>query len=136
MKKNKICVNCEARVGLEETICPYCGFDGIGIKEKQDFESDLYPPIYNLEEKKMMSTEKKTDIEKKVETNEEKQEKISLFPFITFSLGISVLIFGIFLFLFSTKGEIFFRWNAKFWFFYVLISLPLIFLANKMSSKK
>lgn len=125
-KKMKLCNHCDGMVDMDVIICPYCGNDVSEIEDREESNKDpLYPPPY------------KPQTEKKEETKQEKSEKkFTFLPFILFSLGVNILLFGLFLFLFSTKGELFLRWKATYWFVYVLIGLPLIFIGNKLFSSK
>ncbi|KPK32623.1 MAG: hypothetical protein AMS24_03635 [Chlamydiae bacterium SM23_39] len=123
-KKMKLCTHCDGMVDIDVIICPYCGNDvsEIGDENKINKET-LYSPPY------------KPEIEKKEEEKKE-EKKFNFIPFILFSLGINILLFGFFLFLFSNKGELFLKWKATYWFVYVLIGLPLIFIGNKLLSSK
>ena len=151
----KLCSNCDGMIDLDVILCPYCGEDV--SKEKKDNISidNLYPPPYNpnyqknieedfqeksFQEKIFQEKDSEKTLEKTLEKEDilenKKEEKSSfLFPFLLFSLGINLFLFGIFLLLFSANGEIFLKWNAKLWFIYILLGLPLILIGNKLFSK-
>ena len=56
-------------------------------------------------------------------------------PILLFSLGVNILLLGLYLLIFSTNGEIFIRWNAAIWYVYLLVGVPFIIVGYKMLSK-
>lgn len=118
-KRMKMCANCDGMVDLEVIICPYCGNDVAQTQEKTSHLNDLYPPPYQPKEEN-------------VKEREEEEKKVSIWPFFIFSIGVNISLFGLFLFLFSSKGELFLRWKSSFWFVYVLVGAPLIFIGNRL----
>ena len=128
--RRKLCLNCDGMVDLDVIVCPYCGNDMTKVVENfktssQESLTALYPPPY-----------KPKDIETSNPTAEPKEDKkSSVIPAFIFSIGINICLFGLYLLLFSTKGEIFLHFNATIWFVYVLLGSPLAFFGYKMLSK-
>jgi hypothetical protein len=56
-------------------------------------------------------------------------------PILLFSLGVNVILLGLYLLIFSTNGEIFIRWNAAVWYVYLLVGVPCVAFGYKMLSK-
>ncbi len=138
-KKMKLCAHCDGEVDLDVVVCPYCGsnlsevnsqnktFSGL----KKNFEdplSSLYPPPYQPKTPEPVA--------KVLEEETEKETKPSLLiPTLIFSLGINILLFGLYLLFFSSKGELFLHFNAELWFVYLMLGAPLSYLGYKMLSK-
>lgn len=119
MAKKTMCKNCDGLIDFDVIACPYCGSEVSFNKEES-----LFPPPYP-------SQEEKEPLEENV-----KEKNISKFPFFLFSLGLNISFFGVFLLLFSSKGKVFLSWNAKLWFLYLILGIPLMLLANKLRPKE
>lgn len=135
-KKMKMCANCEGSVDWDVMICPYCGNNVIQndseVKsmKKDDALSTLYPPPYKPSNVQAPQPQEMKEQEVK------KQSKLaSILPTLLFSLGVNVLLFGLFLLIFSKNGELLLRWDTSFWYIYVLLGLPFIFVSYKKLSK-
>lgn len=153
-ERTKMCPNCDGSVAMEVSICPYCGMnvfkknESIANQTKEEdvqtlsYEetlSSLYPPPYkpkviqtsatlnNLEE----DLENETNQENVHETGENKNEKGAFVPTTLFWLGINILLFSILLLIFSEGGFLYLKWNAKYWFLYSIISIPLLYFGFK-----
>ncbi|MCH9633936.1 MAG: hypothetical protein S4CHLAM7_06700 [Chlamydiae bacterium] len=153
----KMCWNCDGHVHVYELQCPYCGvdltekekeeasFEEINVSEALEAESpqdmvveehpkveieDDYanPPFQDLIE----------DVEQEViqETNweaiaaEEKEPDLDnpLASLLLLLPGSLFFLFGLALFLFSEDGFLTFRFNAKYWFCYLMGSCFVLYL--------
>lgn len=137
-------------------------FPGAQYKKKMSVEetlSSLYPPPYNpknIPEPDIMKNssddpiintsrkfnfmeEEKVNVAEKVQEKKVDQNSTSSFfrilPILLFSIGVNVLLLGLYLLIFSTNGEIFIRWNADLWYVYMIVSIPLVAFGYKMLSK-
>ena len=140
--KKKLCWNCEGNVELKHENCPYCGVSlNVSPLAGTKTHADLAPP-YRVASNHSSSipnapysspsseTESKTT-DKLPSTGEFQAIAISLtFLFIGSVFGI----FGILLFLFSDSQGVFtLSWHGSYWYIYVLLALPLLFLGWKVS---
>jgi hypothetical protein len=146
-KKMKLCAHCDGQVEFDMMLCPYCGNNlsevkdpasksfSAGVKKNLSTEetlSSLYPPPY---QPKNVSPQVKA-IEPEEECVEKTESKPSiLIPTLIFSLGINILLFGLYLIFFSSKGEIFLHFNSDLWFVYLLMGAPLSYIGYKMLTK-
>jgi len=153
----KMCPSCEGNIAMDATFCQYCGSNVFERNEnlanqqtKEDVKSlsyeetlsSLYPPPYKPKAIQTASTkyyeENEEDKENKnsneineSDLKEEEEEKSALIPTILFWLGINILVFSILLLIFSKDGVLHLKWNAKFWFLYSMISIPLLYFGFK-----
>lgn len=140
-KKMKLCTHCDGQVDLDVVVCPYCGNNLSDPKDNQRFPgvkkslnaeetlSSLYPPPYQPKSQEAAVK----PIEEEV--SEKESRPSLLIPTLVFSLGINILLFGLYLLFFATKGELFLHFNADLWFVYLLFGAPLSFVGYKMLSK-
>lgn len=143
----KLCPHCDGDVDLEIIVCPYCGKDvneqklnptiqkpvsAAGSLSPEQTLSSLYPPPYKIKtyDQEMHQEEEAEEVipEQPKELIEEKQH---LTPVVLFSIGLNLLFFGLFVFLFSSKGGLFLRLNSNLWIVYVLFGCPLIYFGYR-----
>lgn len=144
----KMCIFCHAQVAVDARICPFCRahFDQVAsqtermkpveknrstLTEKQTLDS-LYPPPY---QPKMERIEEDAEEEKIVEKKEVSKSSSLLIPIFLFSVGSQLLIFSIFLLLFSEEGMLFLRWKASLWYLYLLVSVGFLYTGYYLFSK-
>ncbi|MFA6119503.1 MAG: hypothetical protein WCT85_00315 [Parachlamydiales bacterium] len=145
-QRTKLCPNCDGRVELDANICPFCGNS---ILERNDTKnqkaaadnktssyedtlSSLYPPPYkpkSMEAVANFSEDQESSDEE--ETEKTANVKSALIPTILFWIGINILTFSLILLFFSHDGILQLEWNAKFWFFYAIMALPLLYFGFK-----
>lgn len=143
--RQKICPNCDGRIAYDATQCTYCfaalPSDNSSSKlftppPSQDNLSALYSPPYSAkaEEPKPVS---KTSIysEKDIAENTEAADTKSFWPLLFLTLGGNLFTLGILQFFFSDHGVMRLEINGSYWFLMLLVSLPLIYLGLKNSSK-
>jgi hypothetical protein len=148
-QRTKLCSNCEGRVELDTTICPFCGSnvsqmdDGLHNQKAdenslsyEDTLSSLYPPPYKpkaIDTNINISTNNfdKTIKEDGVSENEEEKSSNSLVTTISFLIGVNILTFSLFLAIFSQDGYLSLEFKSSFWFIYSLISIPLLYIGYK-----
>lgn len=143
-KKMKLCAHCDGQVDLDVVVCPYCGNSLSDVKDAQTFStvkknlsaeetlSSLYPPPY---QPKNVAAATAKAIEVEEEVCEKETKSSPLIPTLIFSLGVNILLFGLYLLLFSTKGELFLHFNAELWFVYLVLGAPLSYVGYKMLRK-
>lgn len=146
--RQKICPNCDGRIAYDAAQCTYCfaalPSDNSSSKlfttsPSQDNLSALYTPPYSAkaEDPKPSSkaaplySEKETAVAENAETTDTK----SFWPLLLLSLGGNLFTLGILQFFFSDHGVMRLEINGSYWFLMLLVSLPLIYLGLKNSSK-
>lgn len=155
----KMCPSCDGNVAMNAVYCPYCGSDIFEKSENlaeqktsddvkslsyEETLSSLYPPPYKPKTIQTATSkyyEEKNDTDEELEEgpeeNEEddststKNEKNALIPTALFWIGINIFVFSILLLVFSQNGFLYLKWNAKFWFLYSIISIPLLYFGFK-----
>lgn len=149
----KLCPRCNAQVDRDVIICPYCDCDftfeqsytsqfippeareePVALSEKETVAS-LYPPPY---QPKVYDTD--LDEEERFPEEEEEEKVLPLkqpfLPTMLFSLGVNLAFLGLLLLLFSDRGELFLRMNAKMWVFFLFGAIPLLIFGYKGLAKK
>ncbi len=154
----KMCPSCDGSISMDAIFCPYCGSnvfeknenlaeqkteDDVKSLSYEETLSSLYPPPYKPKAIQTATTkyyDEEKDIEKDDKENQEKyaddsapieKEKNALIPTALFWLGINILVFSVLLLVFSQNGVLYLKWNAKFWFLYSIISIPLVYFGFK-----
>ena len=139
--KTKMCPHCDGDVEMEIVVCPYCGKDVneqklnpaiqkpvTGSLSPEETLSSLYPPPYKLKtyDQELHKEQEEEEVIPE-QNNVHESEKQTLTPVVLLSIGLNLLFFGLFVFLFSSKGELFLRINSNLWILYVLFGLPLLY---------
>jgi len=157
-EQTKMCPSCDGSISMDAIFCPYCGSnvfeknenlpdhknqDNVTSLSYEETLSSLYPPPYKPKAIQTVSSkyyEEENDAQTDEDDNQEKQEKDTslehneknaLIPTVLFWVGINILVFSILLLVFSQNGVLYLKWNAKFWFLYSLISIPLLYFGFK-----
>lgn len=133
-KRQKLCYNCEGEVDLDVIVCPFCASDLREEKPEQlpskspqtfrntDTEAALYPPSHAP---RIRIDEEPSPPQIQIE-EEEEQSKTPYGSIVLLALGAQLLLLGLFMLMFSTNGVFMIKWDARFWYFYILASLPLL----------
>lgn len=143
-KRQKLCHNCEGEIDLDVIVCPFCAADlreekpekAYGafvatsdvLSQKETMQS-LYPHM-NLEDEEVEESSE-------LSSPQEESGKAAnvILPTILFTLGVQLCVLGILMALFSHKGMIVLKWDARFWFFYLLGSVPFLVLGYRSLSR-
>lgn len=149
-KKNlKLCSNCDGQIELDAIFCPYCGAETTVKRPVADNKnlatpskslspeetlSSLYPPPYKPKGYDAPIDKEAAVAEEEVAVAESGKSSL-LWPIVFLSIGFNFLLIGLFLLLFAGREELVFRWHTHFWFIYLLISLPLVFLGYRKISE-
>ncbi len=143
-KRQKLCHNCEASIDVDVIVCPFCAADlreerpeektnsYLSIKEASQVSQSLYSSDFvKAHPKEEVLTEDAPSAE--VESNA-KTSSVFL-PTILFTLGVQLFLFGLLVLLFSHKGVVILKWDARFWFFYILMAIPFLIFGYRSLSK-
>ncbi len=122
-KRQKLCYHCEGEVDLDVIVCPYCAAD---LRAERVAEAEL------PEEEIAPDLDEVAAIQKPVQ-----QERTgALFrSTILFTVGIQLAIFGMLMLLFSHKGVILLKWDARLWFLYLFGAVPFLVIGYRSLSK-
>ena len=131
--KTKMCWNCEGNVDIKAEKCPFCGV------------STDVTPIPGTQPKKAQPAP--AAVNKKApagfyQPKEEVQENPKENPFQATALAISALLLGTVLAIFSfmlalfsnSKGIFTLSWHGEWWYIYLVIALPLLWLGWRTAS--
>ena len=149
-KRQKLCHNCEGEIDVDVIVCPFCAAD---LREEKP--EQLHPPAYNpsaslrnlnnqqtnqslypsSSQRVVEQPEIQDEVVAAVPEETEEKEKNIFAPMILFTLGVQLCIFGLLMLLFSHKGVITLKWDARFWFFYVFASVPFLVFGYRALSK-
>ncbi|MBX7066485.1 MAG: hypothetical protein K1X28_04585 [Parachlamydiales bacterium] len=138
-----MCYNCEGEVDLDVIVCPYCAADLREEKPEQhapqfnqaasmknlDTQASLYPSQNSPRPPREEEPAQEAAI------HAEEEPKASYGPVILLTLGAQLFILGLFMLIFSSKGALVLKWDARFWYFYVLASIPLFIFGVKSLNK-
>lgn len=148
-KRQKMCYNCEGEIDLDVIVCPFCAADLREEKPEQQrphfnptasvknltTQQSLYPPHYAPKQAALQQEDAPFPEEAQMPAMESEETKSIFGPTILMTLGTQLLLFGILMFLFSTKGAMILKWDARLWFLYVFASIPLLIFGYKSVSK-
>lgn len=144
-KRQKMCYNCEGEIDLDVIVCPFCAADL--REEKPEQQSPSYNPAATLKNLNTQQSLYPTPNPPKArpeeivreETEEpvlqEEESKNIIGPTILMTLGAQLLLFGLLMLIFSNKGVMVLKWDARLWYFYVLASIPLLIFGVKSVNK-
>jgi hypothetical protein len=132
--KKKLCWNCEGDVMTTATQCPFCGVS-LDVPSK-----DPFAPPYKLSDSATVPDSPYSKSASAPETKEEtlierEKDPRSIVLSLVFMLtGAAFALFSMVLWLFSEPNGYFtLRWNGSYWFVYLFISLPLLYLGWRAS---
>ncbi len=147
-KRQKICSNCDGEIDLDVIVCPYCAadlreekpeqqrpsFNPAAANKNQKTMESLYPSSLHSQEDQP-SEEASPALAEAAEVPSEGKTKNIFGPTILFTLGVQLCLFGLLMVLFSHKGVLILRWDARLWFLYVFASIPLLVFGYRSLSK-
>jgi hypothetical protein len=132
-KKTKLCWNCDGVVERSTENCIYCGVylhpDQETHDDSDDEESESLPehkPIYSKEGAQEEAPRRQT-----APKAHHEDPKGILFSFLFLLTGSFFLLFSFILYFFAKDGVFVLRWNAEYWYIYLLVALPLLFAGWK-----
>lgn len=130
-QKKKLCWNCDGRVSLEESNCPFCGVY-LGPSPDKQSAHDILPSPYKIVDSDESDNEgalygeggaQEEEVFDDVETSTDFKEVV--LPLVLLSTASLFFLFGLALFLFSVDGTLTLSWNGTYWYAYVLVAFPL-----------
>lgn len=159
-ERQKLCATCDGRIPLEANLCPYCAAEQTQMylqhKSIQESLTSLYSPLYpaknvhpskeqaltpSLQESmeksfQHVSPSSQARLHDKETVSEKNQgEKASFWPILLLSLGANLLVIGLLQLFFSDQGLLTLQWESHYWYVYLLVALPLLYLGTKKLSK-
>jgi hypothetical protein len=126
-KNKKLCPHCEGEIDKDALYCLYCGAD-LGSNLTLTPKDEIPQPLYR-------SMHQESYEESAID--DDKQEESALNFSMPVILSATLLIvFGLFLLIFSTDGTLTLTWDASFWFVYLLVGFPLLAFGWKLLKKE
>lgn len=131
-KRQKLCHNCEGEIDIDVIVCPFCAADLREEKPEQRYSSYVsQEPKHTMQSLYPSASESVSSEEKR-----EEEKKSGVFvPTVLFTLGVQLCVFSLLMLLFSHKGVVILKWDARFWFFYLFASIPFLVFGYKALSK-
>lgn len=144
-EKVRMCPFCEGNISISATECNYCGSSLIKTPRKAAYPTDdlasLYDPPYApnkkskhvgitpppIQEREEEQFEEEKKVVKKRKSSVEDEEASNLGSILLLSLGGVLFTLAWLLFFFSDQGVVVLEWKSKFWFAYLLLSIPLLY---------
>jgi hypothetical protein len=155
--KKKVCWNCDGNIIIDKEICPYCGvhvnitpIPGTAPEKNLNLSSPFQGASSNVSEKTLpkapypspypapLIEEKENEEIPKTVDEQSASDSLqqNLLTFISLLMGCFLMVFGFILFFFSgSKGLFTLTWNGNYWFVYLLLSLPLLYVGWRTLSK-
>jgi len=150
-KRQKLCHNCEGEIDVDVIVCPFCAAD---LREEKP-EQRYFPRPQSLQNNQMMQSlyptahRQETPAPQSAPPGSAPQEEAaeaapseevskstnSFVPTILFTLGVQLFIFGLLVLLFSHKGVVILKWDARLWFIYVFAAVPFLVFGYRAVSK-
>jgi len=144
--KKKLCWNCETRVTISQENCTFCGVY-LSPTSEHDNENILRPPYriqsrddkfeipgspYNQSE---LDEEVNDASEASVNKNETLSIKLVMMTIVFLFLGSIFLLFSTLMLVFSQNGMLILKWSTDYWYIYLSLAVPLLFLGWKGLSR-
>ena len=143
-----MCSTCEGEIDLDVIVCPFCAADLREEKPEQQRPSlgqradknlgktmeSLYPSSFPQTKEPAVPEESAEAAAPTIEEDAGKAKNI-LGPTLLFTLGVQLCLFGLLMVLFSHKGVMVLKWDARLWFLYVFASIPLLIFGYRALSK-
>jgi hypothetical protein len=149
--KTKMCWNCEGNVLLTEEFCPYCRVAVDGQPSSSPAaESPLYPPLYSTApvatvptspppfmtvqpaaSPGLINTAHTVASQLPIDDEDEAADDNTFTVVTTMAMlmgGIILLLFAIALYFFGHDGYLELRWSDRYWFFYLLAAIPMLYV--------
>jgi hypothetical protein len=141
-KRQKLCCHCEGEVDLDVIVCPYCAAD-LREEKPEQLNPPYNPSVRSLNAEKAASQSLyPSSIPEEAEPAAILEESAApdrsqniIGPLLLLTLGAQLLILGLLMALFSHKGSLVLKWDARMWFFYIIASGPLLFFGYRSASK-
>lgn len=145
-KRQKLCYNCEGEIDLDVIVCPFCAADlreeRVDLEETSsashnihEMSHSLYPPAYPLQEEREEVLDEGSS-EKEVQESHFAEPILPIAGSIfLFASGATLFMLGCLMLFFSSGGELVLKWDARFWFLYLFVSLPLLIFGYRSISK-
>lgn len=142
--RQKMCSNCNGRVAVESSECPYCAHEfpessknnSFKHQTLQDSLTSLYKPPYSAgkvssspyEAPQAPSMPASAAVAEEEPKEDAKGDFWALFALIVAG---NLLTLGLLQFFFSEEGTLRLEWDSSYWYLYCLIALPLFYLGFK-----
>ncbi len=133
-KRQKLCHNCDGEIDIDVIVCPFCAADLREEKPEQRYSSYITNVDQSYQSQPQYSESTESAADELAEEGppvafdeEEADVKPSTFlPTVLFTLGIQLCVLSLLMLLFSHKGAVILKWDARYWFVYLLISVPFL----------
>lgn len=136
-KRQKLCHNCEGEIDVDVIVCPFCAADLREEKPEQRYSS-FVSQVQQMGKPPMATPKLTLDPveEEGVDVMPEEERSAGVFvPTLLFTMGVQLVVLGLVMLLFSHKGEVLLKWDARFWFLYLFAAVPFLVFGYKAISR-
>jgi hypothetical protein len=126
--RQKMCLNCDARIPLEADQCPFCAYSSTQALH-QSLTSLYTPPYAKAPENR---SEPAPAVAEAAQAPAE--TKSAFWALLMLLLGGNLLTLGLLQFFFSDGGKLTLEWDSGYWFLYCLLAFPLFYFGFKKAS--
>ena len=142
--KTKICWNCETIVTPYDENCSFCGvyLSPSTDDDKEDLYNILTPPYRMVKSQEDTENEdvNLTSFNEEASNSESLDHlpisnKLVITTIVFLILGSIFLLFAAMMLVFSQDGFLTMRWNADYWYVYLSLALPFLFIGWKCLHK-
>ena len=143
-----MCPFCEGMLSMEAIECKYCGSSLLKKvnTSSEDSLASLYEPPYSPHRKSSTLGITKESLEQvhiseekgaptPIEEEKEGEETSQIGALLLLSMGSQLFTLAWLLYFFSDGGKLTLEWQSKYWFFYALFALPLLYQGWKKLKK-
>jgi hypothetical protein len=123
-QKKRLCWNCDGTVDVHLSHCTYCGAELLRNGGEYLEESAHEEPLQDAGNQYNEDQFEEAD-EEELAHAPLRQRSLTL-PFMLLVPGTLLSLFGLMVWLFSRDGALELRWDASYWYVYVLLALPLL----------
>lgn len=142
-KRKKLCYNCDGEIDVDVIVCPFCAADLREEKPEQRYESYITHVDASRHGQQASVHGADLSIDESLEEDslnlDDEEETTSkqkaILPTVLFTLGVQLCLLSVLMLLFSHKGVVLLKWDARYWFFYLAVSAPLIFFGYRSIQK-
>ncbi len=130
--KIKQCWNCETNVSLSQENCVSCGvYLSPSSNESENNYNILIPPYPQNNDEELEIINKIEDREESEKKAQDPALKLVIATLLFLFAGSIFLLFTAFMLIFAQNGTLVLSLNADYWYIYLALSMPLLFLGWK-----
>lgn len=106
---------------------------GLGVpdeREESSFKQVVPPkedPIHSYN-----APEHQEPLPSESKVKDKMEERGAVLPLLLLSIGLNLVVLGMLILFFSKEGTVCLEWSARYWFFYLLVGLPMSYIGTRL----